>query len=58
MPVSQILFGTDFLYARVADEATGLRECGLFDPAELRAIYRENALRLIPRYRGSLPYQP
>jgi hypothetical protein len=30
----------------------GLRECGVFNAAELQAIERDNALRLLPpRYR-------
>ena len=52
VPLSQILFETDYPYARVADEARGLQECGVFDTNELRAVYRENALALLPRYRS------
>ena len=51
-PVSHILFGTDFpLVAPGQTEATakGLQENGGFSEAELRAIYRDNALELIPR---------
>ena len=52
VPVSQILFGTDFpLIAAGGTLATakGLRDNGGFTEAELRAIERDNALRLIPR---------
>ena len=52
MPVSQILFETDYPFAQVADEAKGLQECGVFNAEELRAIYRENALTLFPKYRA------
>jgi predicted TIM-barrel fold metal-dependent hydrolase len=50
--VPHILFGTDYPYARVTDEARGLQECGAFDEGELRSVYRENALALMPQYRG------
>lgn len=52
VPVSQILFGTDFpLIAAGGTLATakGLRDNGGFTEAELRAIERDNALKLIPR---------
>lgn len=44
---SQILFGTDFPFRTSADHVKGLSECG-FGEGELKAIYRENALRLLP----------
>jgi predicted TIM-barrel fold metal-dependent hydrolase len=45
-PISQILFGTDFPF-RVSDyQAADLQR--LFDAEELKAIERENALRLMP----------
>ena len=49
VPVSQILFGGDFPNSNVAAEVGGLRESG-FTAAELRGIYRENALKILPRY--------
>ena len=45
---SQILFGTDYPYRTGADNVKGLQEYG-FTPSELRAIERDNALRLLPR---------
>jgi len=51
IPVSQILFGTDYPYTQVSDEVKGLQECGVFNAEELRAISRENALTLIPKYK-------
>jgi len=50
IPVSQVLFGTDYPYTRVPDEVKGLEESGAFSAAELRGIYRENAVSLLPKY--------
>ena len=47
--VSQILFGSDYPYRTGEDHVVGLREFG-FSPADLRAIERGNALRLLPRW--------
>ena len=46
-PTSQILFGTDFPFRSGAEGVGGLAAHG-FKPAELRAIERDNALRLLP----------
>ena len=51
VPVSQILFGTDFPFRTAEDHVKGLKECGLFTSKNLREIDRENAARLLPRYR-------
>lgn len=48
VPVSQILFGTDFPFRGSVVTAEGLAENGGFSDAELRAIERDNALRLFP----------
>ena len=52
VPTSQILFGTDFPLGggSAAIVAKGLIDNGGFTPAELRAIERDNALRLLPRF--------
>ena len=51
VPVSHILFGTDFPFgAGSASVAQGLRENGEFSASEMRAIERENALGLFPRF--------
>jgi predicted TIM-barrel fold metal-dependent hydrolase len=42
-----ILFGTDFPYRRGIEHVTGLRECGLFDAAQLESIEVRNASRLL-----------
>ena len=48
VPVSQVVFGTDFPYRTAADHVKGLAEYG-FSASDLQAIDRENALRLLPR---------
>ena len=45
---SQILFGTDFPFRKSADYVKDLPESGFTD-VELRAIYRENAIRMMPK---------
>jgi 6-methylsalicylate decarboxylase len=54
VPASQILFGTDFPLGggSAAIVSKGLIADGGFTPAELRAIERDNALRLLPRLRA------
>jgi predicted TIM-barrel fold metal-dependent hydrolase len=50
VPSSQIVFGTDFPPGGNArDVAAALRQTTLFSDSDLRAIDRENALRLLPR---------
>ena len=51
VPVSQIVFGTDFPFRTAEDHVKGLKECGIFSAKDLQAIDRENALRLFPRYK-------
>ncbi len=51
VPVSQILFGSDYPYGRIGTNLEGLHGCG-FSDAELSLIERENALRLVPRLAG------
>src|SRR5262245_31442448 len=48
VPVSQILLGTDYPYVPICDTLNGMRALD-FTPEELRAIGRDNALRLLPR---------
>lgn len=47
VPVSQVLFGSDFPFRPGAEVIQGLTEHG-FSASDLRAIERENALRLLP----------
>lgn len=51
IPVSQIVFGTDYPYRTQEEHVVGLKECGVFNAKELLAIDRENALTILPRYR-------
>ena len=49
IPVSQIVFGTDFPYRTSIDHVKGLRDSGVFTEAQLMEIERGNALKLLPR---------
>jgi len=49
---SQIVFGDDYPFgAGPLRHLQGLQKCG-FNAEELRGIHRENALRILPQYRG------
>ncbi|OLB12013.1 MAG: hypothetical protein AUG14_00140 [Candidatus Rokubacteria bacterium 13_1_20CM_2_68_19] len=50
VPMSQIVFGTDFPFRASADHVKGLTDYG-FSASDLRAIDRDNALKLLPRLR-------
>ena len=50
IPVSQIVFGTDFPYRTGIDHVNGLRDTGVFTDAQLTDIERGNALKLLPRF--------
>jgi predicted TIM-barrel fold metal-dependent hydrolase len=52
VPASQIVFGTDFPFRTAAEHVKGLQECGVFGASDLRAIDRDNALRLLPRWKA------
>ena len=47
VPVSQIVYGTDFPYRTAADHSRGVS--AIFKGDELKAVDRDNALRLLPR---------
>ena len=49
VPSTQILFGSDFPFGSAAAVARGLMVDGGFTAIELRAVERDNALRLMPR---------
>jgi 6-methylsalicylate decarboxylase len=51
VPVSQMLFGSDFPFLKPAETVPGLEKFG-FSAAELRAINRGNAEKLFPLLRG------
>jgi len=51
IPVSQIVFGTDFPYRTAIDHVKGLTDYG-FGASDLQAIDRDNAVRLMPRLKA------
>ena len=50
VPVSQIVYGTDYWYRSSQETAEGLVTNKVFTKRELEAINRGNVLRLLPRY--------
>jgi predicted TIM-barrel fold metal-dependent hydrolase len=48
VPVSQVMYGTDYPFRDGAEVNQGIANWG-FNAADLRAIERENALKLLPR---------
>jgi predicted TIM-barrel fold metal-dependent hydrolase len=51
VPVSQVLFGTDYPYVSVAENVSDLSKAGL-SVDDLKAIERDNAVRLIARLKA------
>jgi predicted TIM-barrel fold metal-dependent hydrolase len=49
VPSSQIVFGTDFPFGNVGNTAAGVQSSGL-SPAELQSVFRDNALKFLPKY--------
>ena len=49
IPISQILYGTDYPYRTGAEHVQGLASFG-FSPADLAAIEHGNATRIMPKY--------
>ena len=52
VPVSQIVFGTDYPYRSTSEHVKGLVTGKVFNAQELQAIDRDNVVRLLPRYRS------
>jgi predicted TIM-barrel fold metal-dependent hydrolase len=52
VPVSQILFGTDYPFVKVATTVAGLNQYARFSKSDLEALNRGNAMRLFPRVKG------
>lgn len=50
VPISQVVFGTDYPFRTSAEHVQGL--AATFSGPDLDAIYRENALRILPRLRA------
>ena len=51
VPVSQIVYGTDFPYRTAAEHSKGVD--ALFDEVDRKRVNRENALRILSRLRGA-----
>jgi len=51
VPDTQVVFGTDFPYLTIGQNLDGLRKLAL-TPAQMTAITRDNAVRLLPRLQG------
>ena len=47
IPLSQVVFGTDYPFMTLAENVAGLEDCGIFTSSQLVAIGRSNALALI-----------
>ena len=52
VPMSQIVFGTDFPFRTADDHVRRLIDGGVFSEEELGMIYRHNALGLLPQSKG------
>jgi predicted TIM-barrel fold metal-dependent hydrolase len=53
VPVSQILYGTDYWFRTAAETGRGLMTNKVFNAQELRMINRGNVERLLPKYKSS-----
>jgi predicted TIM-barrel fold metal-dependent hydrolase len=51
VPVTQIVYGTDFPYGSAAYTSQGV--AGAFNGEDLKKVDRENAERLVPRLKGA-----
>ncbi|MDB5408403.1 MAG: hypothetical protein JWL84_3315, partial [Rhodospirillales bacterium] len=51
VPISQIVFGSDYPYRTALDHVKGLATA--FGADDLKAIERENALRILPQIKGA-----
>jgi 6-methylsalicylate decarboxylase len=52
VPMSQIVFGTDYWFRGTEETAKNLDTCGVFDAAELRMIHRGNVEAILPKYKS------
>jgi predicted TIM-barrel fold metal-dependent hydrolase len=50
VPMSQILFGTDWPYRTSLEHVEGLKKSGVFNQAELTAIDWQNTAKILPRW--------
>jgi predicted TIM-barrel fold metal-dependent hydrolase len=49
--MSQIMFGTDFPFGKSANIAAGLQESGVFNADEMKLVDRENAVRVLNKFK-------
>ena len=52
IPPSQVLFGTDYPFRTAIEHVEGLQKCGAFNARQLRAVERDNALKLLQRHQA------
>jgi 6-methylsalicylate decarboxylase len=52
VPMSQIVFGSDYPFRTPLEHVTGLKNCGVFSAQDLKLIDRENAQPLFPRFKA------
>ena len=52
VPMSQIVFGTDYWFRGIEETVKNLDTCGVFNVEELRGINRGNVERIIPKYKS------
>jgi predicted TIM-barrel fold metal-dependent hydrolase len=52
VPVTQIMFGTDYWYRTAGETGKGLTTSKVFNEAELKMIDRGNVERILPKYKG------
>ena len=50
VPLSQIVFGSDYWFRTMEETATNLTRSQVFNAEELRAINRGNVERMLPKY--------
>ena len=51
IPVSQIVFGTDYPFRTASEHVQGLKACGVFSAGDLQAI-DQNGFRLVPKFQA------
>jgi predicted TIM-barrel fold metal-dependent hydrolase len=52
VPMSQIVFGTDYPARTLAEHVKGLKECGVLSAEDLKLVDRENTLAFLPRFKS------
>jgi predicted TIM-barrel fold metal-dependent hydrolase len=52
VPTSQMLFGSDYPFVKIAGTVDGIKKYSKFSGSDLEAIRRGNALRLFPRLKA------